>query len=116
MIRSGPSWASAKIGCADRQSRIGSAEWRPSMAAHGSLSSVGPGLHLLNQTERIVADRVDREPGDTGGLVGLDPVPDPTLVADHGGAREVFVGNQRGGFVLLAVEVEVLDLLRLLLV
>src|SRR5687768_15856848 len=46
---------------------------------------LGPGLDLLDELERVLSDRGDRQVGDAGGPVCLHPFLDPTLVADHGG-------------------------------
>src|SRR3546814_13222138 len=55
---------------------------------------VGPGLDLLDDLERLLADGCDLQVGDAGGLVGLDALLPPALVADHGGGVEEVVGHR----------------------
>ena len=53
-----------------------------------------PSFDFFDRLQAIRADRVDRQARNTGLAVGLDPLADPALVADHGGRAQEIVGHQ----------------------
>src|SRR5690606_16021433 len=91
---------------------------RPS-GARGAGRSGGEVRDGLDEADALLvgaAERGDVEGGDARLLHGLEAVADEALVADQRGLLQQLARHQRGGLVLLAVEVELLDLLGLLLV
>src|SRR3954466_3476684 len=77
---------------------------------------LAPGLELLDDLRGLRADGGDVEDGDARLLEGGEALLDVALGAAEVGELEQLGRHRRRGLGLLAVEVEVLDLLRLRLV
>src|SRR5699024_4947721 len=79
-------------------------------------SSGHPALDLFDEGRRVLPDGCDVEAGDPCGTEGLHTFAHVGFGTDHVGQFHEFLGDSGGGLVLLAVQVQVLDLLGGLLV
>src|SRR4051812_9902261 len=96
-----------------------SANTRMGSSSRLALQVGGEFLGLPDQRHPLggcAGERRDVDRGDAGGGEGLQPLGDVGARPDQRHRAHELLGHRRRGVVLLAVEVEVLDLLRLLLV
>src|SRR5262245_57246329 len=89
---------------------------RPTASCRSVRPSLSPGLDLVEEGGGVVANRRDVQDRDAALDERGNPLLHVALGPDEVGQLEELLGNGRGRLVLLAVEVEVLDLLGLGLV